>query len=278
MSFEKLFLSLLSLVLNFSSLNIKTPIEENSSSADCLSKHLEEAWVMLPTGRLISNEKLSHNVCVDTNTVSVSVWDYLLEKYKNDPKVKQLVFVKYTRFYQADIYLYNKEHNNEWNLVKSCEGYVGPKGIGRSSINYDRTPSGDFAITLAFGTDPNPGTALQYLQINENLYCCGDPGKYFNKIINAKALNHDCNGEHLIDYSVPYNFGFWFDYNKECKFENGYAFFFHCAGEKKYTGGCIAVEKNDMIDILKYLTNDSRICIFDKECTLDVDTGILNGS
>ena len=78
-----------------------------------------------------------------------------------------------------------------------------------------------------------------------------------NKIINVKALNHDCvneGSEHLIDFPIVYDLCFWFDYNKECMFNKGNAFFFHCVGEKHHTAGCISVEKKDMIDILKYLT------------------------
>lgn len=267
MKFNKLF-TLLTLSLGFSNFNMGAMNNNNIG----LNEYLKKGYALLSTGDLVPSKELYDNN--DYSVKTVPVWDYLLEKYKNNSNVSELVFVKYLGFADAEVYVYSKNVNDEWKLAKSCKGYVGPKGIGEARHNYNRTPSGDFAISFAFGTDPNPGTRLKYLDLNENLYCCGCSGKYYNKIIDAKVLNHECvEGEHLVDYPNLYDLCFWFEYNKECIFEKGSAFFFHCINETKYTGGCISVEKKDMVDILKCLTEKSRICIFDKEHIVNANTG-----
>ncbi|MBE6256951.1 MAG: murein L,D-transpeptidase [Prevotella sp.] len=41
------------------------------------------------------------------------------------------------------------------------------------------------------------------------------------------------------------------DFNKECIYPKGSAIFIHVKGTKGYTGGCIAFDEEQMIDILK---------------------------
>lgn len=263
---------LLFILLSFVSLESKLiAMESMNISEDSVENNLKNGLVLMPSGGLVSyNDLEDHNY---KPRRYISVWEHLLEKYKNNSEISQLIFVKYINYSDADICFYEKDQDNSWQVIKNCEGYVGRKGIGAADINCDRTPEGDFRITSAFGIDPNPGTKLKYLKINKDLYCCGDSGKYFNKIIDITSLpdHRECSGEHLIDYPHLYDLGFWFDYNNECDEQKGGAFFFHCVNEKKYTGGCVSVKKEDMSEILKKLKENARLCIFDKEHTVSVD-------
>lgn len=239
--------------------------EPNSQDFD-----LNDSNYIIPEGELVTFDKelVSKELEKDyVGTGRIYIWDYLRDKYIGDKSVNELVFVKYKESSYADIELYAKNEGG-WECVLKCDGYVGPKGVAPANINCARTPEGDFKISIAFGIKPKPdGLNLKYLQVKEGIYCCGDQGSpYFNKIINAPALKHDCfDGEHLIDYKGPYNYGFWFDYNKECDYEKGYAFFFHCKGKYDYTGGCVAVSEKNMIEILKKLHPNARICLYCKE-------------
>lgn len=189
-------------------------------------------------------------------------WSAYAEKYKNDDSVQQLIFVKYKSGSDADVVMYNKtaDSSHGWTPIVSCTAFVGREGIGEGKINVFETPVGDHAITTAFGVKSNPGTALPYIDITDDIYCCGDDGEYYNKIINAAELDHTCSGEHMADFVPEYDYGFFYDYNKEQVYDKGYAFSFHCKGKKTYTGGCIAVDEDDMIRILKRLTPGARIC------------------
>lgn len=191
-------------------------------------------------------------------------WKAYAEKYKSDPSVTHLIFVKYKSGSDADVIMYERaETEHGWAPRIMCSAYVGRDGIGEGAVNVAQTPIGDFGIKTAFGIKENPGTSLPYINVTEDTYCCSDK-EYFNTIINAKDLKHQCSGEHMCEYVPEYNYGFFFDYNKDGEFKKGSAFFFHCKGKKPYTAGCIAVDEDDMVRILKHMTAGTRLCI-DKE-------------
>ena len=138
---------------------------------------------------------------------------------------------------------------------------VTPSFFGKTQEGDHKTPIGDFGITTAFGIKENPGTALPYIDVDENTYCCGDEN-FYNQMIDISEHPHDCaDGEHIIDYSPEYNYGIFIDYNKDGTPGLGSAIFFHCAGANTYTGGCIAVSEENMLTILKALDINARIII-----------------
>ena len=243
-------------------------LKQNTKSSQDFD--LNNSNYITSSGELVTFDKklVSEELAKDyIGTGRIYIWDYLRDKYLDDESVSELVFVKYKNSSYADIELYIKNKDG-WECALKCDGYVGPKGIGTASIDYARTPEGDFKISVAFGIKSKPeGVNLKYLQVKEGMYCCGDQYcPYFNKIIDANALNHKClDGEHLIDYPGVYNYGFWFDHNKECDYEKGAAFFFHCKGKYDYTGGCVAVTEENMIKILKKLHPNARLCMYCKE-------------
>ena len=192
-----------------------------------------------------------------------SKWDQLLDKYKEDDDVNQLIFVKYKSGSKATLYLYQKTEEGEWKKLLSCKAYVGKKGINKKKEGDKKTPTGDFKITAAFGRKSNPGTTLKYTKLSKNLYWCSDK-KYYNKMINIKKKKHKCKGEHLIKYSPQYDYAMVIGYNTSCKYGKGSAIFLHCKGSKSYTAGCVAVSKSDMKKILKNCDSKTRICIYKK--------------
>lgn len=99
--------------------------------------------------------------------------------------------------------------------------------------------------------------------MTDSIYACGDK-EYYNKIIDTSELDHKCGGEHMIDYISEYNYGIAFDYNKEGEYGKGSAFFLHCKGKKPYTGGCVAIDEEAMIQILKLANSGKRICIYNE--------------
>ncbi len=195
-------------------------------------------------------------------TVTYPVWNKLLDQYKDNPKVKQLLFVKYKGGTRANVLLYTKV-NKKWKKVLSCPGYVGKDGIGAAREWQPTTPEGTYNLTRGFGILPNPGAKMSYLQVNANHYWCSDPA-YYNRLIDITKKPHACQGEHLIDYAPSYNYGMFLDYNKECVYPNGSAIFLHCSGNYTYTGGCIAVSQLDMIKILQTVEKGAKICIYHK--------------
>ena len=185
-------------------------------------------------------------------------------KYLNDDSVKQIITVQAADGSDAVIKLFEKtveNGKNIWTETLDCSGFIGLEGLGKTKEGDNKTPIGDFGIITAFGIKENPGTALPYIDVDGNTYCCGDKN-FYNQIIDISEHPHDCSdGEHIIDYSPEYNYGIFIDYNKEGTPGLGSAIFLHCAGANTYTGGCIAVSEENMVSILRALDANARIII-----------------
>lgn len=199
-----------------------------------------------------------------TQTQPESVWNKLKAKYSATAGVNQLLFVKCTGGSSAEIEFYKKGANGQWTLDKSGKGYIGKKGLGKVKEGDMKTPEGDFGIRQAFGIKENPGTSIKYWRVTQSTYACGDHGKYYNTIIDAKKLNHVCHGEHMIKYQPQYNYGFETTYNNANVHGKGSAIFVHCVGKNPFTAGCISMDEA----LMKYIVQNSdagiKICIHKK--------------
>ena len=165
------------------------------------------------------------------------------------------------------------------NLIKEINHVeIGKNGasenIHESSI---KTPLGHFNLGIAFGTH-DLNINYPYIKINENLYWIDDVNsKYYNKLISLNnkintynypyIINTDkkefVSAEHLINYSKQYEYAVNIEYNINGeKYENGIgkgsAIFLHCLGDKGYTGGCIAISKENMLFILNFLNRNKN--------------------
>ena len=187
-----------------------------------------------------------------------------LERYGNDNDVNQLILVRYIGGCDADVMMYEKDksQHNAWTLVLKTDAFVGLNGVTEDKKEGDvKTPTGDYAVVSAFGIKANPGTALPYTDVTDTIYACDEDCEYYNRIIDTTETGHDCKGEHMIEYSPQYNYGIVMEYNSENIYPNGSAVFFHTKGARSYTGGCIAVDEDAMVRILKTVTPGARICI-----------------
>ena len=184
-------------------------------------------------------------------------------KYLYDDNVRQIVTVQAKDKTDAIISLFEKSVENGnpiWTKTLRCPGYIGLNGLGKTKEGDNKTPIGDFGIITAFGIKKNPGTALPYIEATPDIYCCAD-AECYNRMINITEHPHECEGEHLVDYSPEYNYGIFIDYNAECEYGKGNSIFFHCTGANTYTGGCIAISEEDMVTLLHQLDSNARIVI-----------------
>ena len=177
-----------------------------------------------------------------------------------DEQVNQIIFVFGTEGSEAKVVMMTRRPDGKWKKALSCDAFIGRNGLGKTHEGDGKTPVGDFGILQAFGIKPNPGTAVPYLDVTPDLYCCGDTVAY-NRFIDIREYPHKCEGEHMIEYVPSYNYGFFPDYNAECVFGLGSAIFFHCTGSKPYTAGCVAVSEKNMVRILKAIDSSARLVI-----------------
>ena len=136
-------------------------------------------------------------------------------------------------------------------LFNDVEVWVGKNGLGKTGEGDAKTPVGTLRPLSAFGIKPNPGTTMPYIDVKPTTYACDDDCEYYNKIIDIEEVDHKCGGEEMYSYQPQYNYGIATDFNKECIYPKGSAIFIHVKGTKGYTGGCIAFDEEQMIDILK---------------------------
>jgi L,D-peptidoglycan transpeptidase YkuD (ErfK/YbiS/YcfS/YnhG family) len=190
----------------------------------------------------------------------------VLNKYQKDKKVQEIICVHFVEDSTAILKMYvrDKTQDSGWNLILATDAFIGQKGLGKEQEGDLKTPEGDFNVTQAFGIKPNPGTSLNYINVNNNIYACDEDCKYYNQIIDAANLDHTCKGEHLIDYVPQYNYGLCIDFNPQNIFPNGSNIFIHVKGNKVYTAGCVAVDEESMIKILKNATNKTKVVIYEQ--------------
>lgn len=190
-------------------------------------------------------------------------WKYLLEKYRGDDEVQQLIFVKYKGKSRAQLQFYEKKELN-WKKTISCSANVGKNGIDKEKEGDKKTPTGVYSLPMAFGLKEDPGTALSYKKINAYDYWCSDKN-YYNQLIDIRKHRHNCRGEHMCRYRTYYDYGVFIGYNIECEYPKGSAIFLHCQKRKSATSGCVTIPKAKMKKIIRRLTDGAKICIYHAE-------------
>ena len=68
--------------------------------------------------------------------------------------------------------------------------------------------------------------------------------------------------EHIVDYTYQYQYCLNISYNEEGTPGLGSAIFLHCLGpQKPYTGGCVAIPKDQMVTVMKNVREDCTVVI-----------------
>jgi len=154
-------------------------------------------------------------------------------------------------------------YDNEGNKLLCSNVNIGKNGLTRNKKEGDgKTPIGVFGLGIAFGIHEKVETKLDYIRIYKNLYWVDDAkSKYYNQLVNIQKVEKDWNSaEHLIDYPKEYEYAIQIKYNENNVPGKGSAIFLHC-NVGKPTAGCIALEREKMLEVLKILDKNDLICI-----------------
>ena len=143
---------------------------------------------------------------------------------------------------------------------------IGKKGSTRNKKEGDKkTPKGTFEIeNLYFRKDrkEKPHTLLKCIQIKKDMGWCDDirfPKKY-NKLFKIKKkIKHEKlkRKDYKYDFLIPIKYNF----NKPIP-GLGSCIFIHLTKNFKPTAGCIALNKNDFLIMLKLIKKNTKIKIF----------------
>ena len=141
---------------------------------------------------------------------------------------------------------------------------LGKNGITKNKKEGDKkTPAGIFSLGKIFYRKDkieNLKTKRKKVIIKKNMAWCDDPrNKFYNKLIvtNDKSKEKLFRKDNLYDIIIVINYNI-----RPVKKNKGSAIFIHLS-RKNYSGtmGCIALNKKDLIEILKSLKNNEKIKI-----------------
>ena len=167
----------------------------------------------------------------------------------------------------ASISMHQKDADGRWKQILSTPGFVGKNGLCLDADHAEgcaQTPVGVYRFNKAFGIAPDPGCAIPYLQVDDDIYWSGDPDYHYNEMVNINdypGLVMD-DSEHIVDYEYQYQYCLNISFNEDGTPGRGSAIFLHCFGPTKpYTGGCVALPENIMKLVMQNVREDCVVVI-----------------
>ncbi|MBS9535817.1 L,D-transpeptidase family protein [Mycobacterium sp. M1] len=141
--------------------------------------------------------------------------------------------------------------------------FVGSAGMApKAKSGYPATPMGVFTLPFAFGTAPNPGTALQYVQVGPNHWWSGDDNSpTFNTMQVCQKAQCPFDTAESENLQIPqYKHAVVMGVNPNRTPGDGAAFFFHST-DGGPTAGCVAIDDAKLVQIIQWLKPGAVIAI-----------------
>jgi len=169
----------------------------------------------------------------------------------------------------ATVSMHERDEDGNWKQLLSTPGFVGKNGLCLDADHAEgcgQTPIGVYHFNKAFGIAPDPGCAIPYTQVTDDIWWSGDPERQYNEMVDIRdypELKKD-DSEHIIDYEYQYQYCLNISFNEDGTPGRGSAIFLHCFGPlKPYTGGCVALPENIMEQVMRRVQ---------PECVVVIDT------
>ncbi len=169
------------------------------------------------------------------------------------------------------VYLFEKGEDSVWRTTLTTPGFWGRNGISYHTIEGDQTtPAGSFNLGLAFGNLPNPGTAMEWVDVNPYLYWIDDVNSdYYNLMIDSREVPDGwSSGEHLSKIVPDYNYSIDIEVNPDRRKDSTSAIFLHCGSAP--TAGCVAIPEDCMVTILQRIKPGAKMIIAENASTVSL--------
>jgi L,D-peptidoglycan transpeptidase YkuD (ErfK/YbiS/YcfS/YnhG family) len=159
----------------------------------------------------------------------------------------------------ATLTAWQRSASGTWSVALGpYPAWIGSEGIGPSSEYHSRTPQGTFTLTQAFGRLANPGTALPYHLSQPNDWWVSDVNSpTYNTLQNCakSACPFNTSVSEHIYYEVPYyNYAVVMDVNRWPAVPGaGSAFFLHVSPYHAPTAGCVSIDQDKLIKVMRWL-------------------------
>ncbi len=138
---------------------------------------------------------------------------------------------------------------------------IGKNGLKKNKIEGDKsTPKGTFSLgKLYYRPDrvKKPNTSLTTKKITRNIGWCDIPNnQYYNQeVLSLKNIDK----EKFYRNDSKYNYLIVINYNKKRIKNKGSAIFIHLTENYEPTNGCITVNKNDFLILVKLINKKTYI-------------------
>lgn len=167
---------------------------------------------------------------------------------------------------RAEVSFYQKEDDGRWREEFSVDGFVGRNGTSADKREGDeKTPTGNYGFTMAFGVREDPGSRLPYHLVDEDDYWVDDgDSAYYNLLVNTREVKKDWDSaEHLMSIVPFYDYALALDYNGERTPGKGSAVFLHCMENDAVvgTGGCVKIPEERMKQLVQQVDEGCRVII-----------------
>lgn len=154
-----------------------------------------------------------------------------------------------------------------WQAVAAgIPAHIGAKGMAPETHDGQMlTPMGVFTLDFAFGTAPNPGGGLQYVQVGSDHWWDGDmksPTYNTMQVCKKSQCPFDTNpSSGTENLNIPqYKHAVVMGVNKARVPGNGGAFFLHTT-DGGPTAGCVAIDDATLVKIMGWLRPGAVIAI-----------------
>jgi L,D-peptidoglycan transpeptidase YkuD (ErfK/YbiS/YcfS/YnhG family) len=140
-------------------------------------------------------------------------------------------------------------------VLAGIPAHVGSAGMApQAKSEYPATPMGVFTLPFVFGTAPNPGGGLKYVQVGPNHWWNGDDtSPTFNTMQVCKQAQCPFNTAASENLEIPqYKHAVVMGVNPGRVPGNGAAFFFHTT-DGGPTAGCVAIDDGNLVQIIRWL-------------------------
>ncbi|GAB78934.1 L,D-transpeptidase catalytic domain [Austwickia chelonae] len=128
---------------------------------------------------------------------------------------------------------------------------VGERGVGAAYENSRTTPLGTYALTEAFGRQPDPGTRMPYFVAGPYDYWDDDSGSpTYNLHVRSPWRPA---GESLGGAGAVYDYAVVMGVNPDRRPYGGSGFFLHVT-DGRPTLGCVAIDAPALVQILRWLS------------------------
>jgi L,D-peptidoglycan transpeptidase YkuD (ErfK/YbiS/YcfS/YnhG family) len=145
-----------------------------------------------------------------------------------------------------------------WRMVAGPYSvFVGSSGVGAAREGGSTTPVGTFPLTEAFGRLPNPGTAMPYFQSDTSDWWDSNTSSPTYNTHVRRTTSPGGASENLYRAGAVYDYAVNIGYNLARVPGAGSAFFLHVSNGQP-TAGCVSMDRNALVGILRWLRPDAQ--------------------